>query len=1213
MIWLCIRGGIVVLLALAASAQDRSAVGLPPKARTPLREIPAASGPAQPLEAWELSESSEVRALYEKAQAALADGRVAEAREQLLQAARQCDGRSYDVNYLLAVAGARQGLFGEAATAAERALALRPDAADPHVLLGDAYARLELTEQAVRHYRSATLRAEREASNANVTLAWYRLGEVLARDGHLLAAVEAFGEFDTAVWETHPEHRNAEPIEALLRAQPHGALERILALQARLGESEQRVAAADAGRRRWPDDPGVARQYAEALLDAGRAPEAFEFCQARLAEGRWDEPLLDAAIRAAQAAGRVEAWVDGLTRQTETARGLALVRAAARRMSLTALAAPAARLGEAVLAQHPDDFEAAWVVAEARRAAGDWRGGIEALIRLVRSNPAREEFPQERLLEWTKAEEARRVLPPLVAELRAGPERDFASDFVLGVLAAALEQKELGDKLLAASVAARPDFAPALLARAKLDLARGDWESAKRRAQEILQQRPQVAAAHFALAQALDGLDENEQAEQEYRKAERLQPNEAGYALKLALHLRRTGVLLGAARYFQQALAVDPCNGEALEGLVESYLRAGKVDLARAQFERIDATRIPADSLRRVQTLLRFADKLFGDEHLEELLRQVDGHPGDLATARLLAGGLIARGKLEQAWEVLRPQVAAHPDDYHTASLLAHVHLRRAEFEDGLRVLERLRARYPNRREVLEPLSSAYLYEFRAAEALQVLGQLLERGGGEFKEFHQDLLKDCVRIGETDAALAFLDQWLDRGKQRQELIELKLSLLQAAKRNEQILALLEQQLAAAPDDPQARNVFVQIAPEFGGAEAAERRLREWLKQPAEAGGADPLHRAELTEDLIELLLRQKRSSEALQLAREYEPHSPSEAHARRAWLAWCQIAVGDVDDGLAELDALRGEAALTAELRQTVDEWTVRFLQTFEHVDRAVQRLEGQLSETSDDRRRVQLRARILDLLTKVGRGAEAGQRCQRWLSEEKNPAVTQLLRRMLVTTLIDGQQYDEALRECDAWLRESESRGELPAVETLELKGAVLQAAGRDAEYAALMERLLPYARDDAGFNNNLGYTWVDLGMNLEQATRMIRKAVAAKPLWGTYLDSLGWAHYKAGDFAAARKQLERAIRTEDGRDAVIFDHLADAAWRLGDRPTSEEYWTQALKLLEAKDAGERRPPEVELLGVLRGKLEALQRGQPPTVAPTAAEQHPTAGEGGK
>jgi len=95
----------------------------------------------------------------------------------------------------------------------------------------------------------------------------------------------------------------------------------------------------------------------------------------------------------------------------------------------------------------------------------------------------------------------------------------------------------------------------------------------------------------------------------------------------------------------------------------------------------------------------------------------------------------------------------------------------------------------------------------------------------------------------------------------------------------------------------------------------------------------------------------------------------------------------------------------------------------------------------------------------------------------------------------------------------------------------------------------------------NYLGYSWVDQGINLKQAMNYIRKAVKLKPDDGYFVDSLGWAHYRLGDYKSAAKYLERAVELRP-EDPVINDHLGDAYWRVNRFLEAKYQWSQALTL---------------------------------------------------
>jgi len=108
---------------------------------------------------------------------------------------------------------------------------------------------------------------------------------------------------------------------------------------------------------------------------------------------------------------------------------------------------------------------------------------------------------------------------------------------------------------------------------------------------------------------------------------------------------------------------------------------------------------------------------------------------------------------------------------------------------------------------------------------------------------------------------------------------------------------------------------------------------------------------------------------------------------------------------------------------------------------------------------------------------------------------------------------------------------------------------------------RALQLAPDQPLVLNYLGYSWIDQNRNLKQGMAMIEKAVAAKPDDGYIVDSLGWAHYRLGNYREAVRHLERAVELRP-EDPVLNDHLGDALWRVGREREARFQWDQALSL---------------------------------------------------
>jgi tetratricopeptide (TPR) repeat protein len=123
----------------------------------------------------------------------------------------------------------------------------------------------------------------------------------------------------------------------------------------------------------------------------------------------------------------------------------------------------------------------------------------------------------------------------------------------------------------------------------------------------------------------------------------------------------------------------------------------------------------------------------------------------------------------------------------------------------------------------------------------------------------------------------------------------------------------------------------------------------------------------------------------------------------------------------------------------------------------------------------------------------------------------------------------------------------------------------------------------------NYLGYSWVDMNKNLDEALGMIRKAVELRPDDGYIVDSLGWAYYRLGRFDEAASELQKAISLRP-EDATINDHLGDAYWRVGRKIEARFQWQHSL---DAKSED-----------VDNGKIKAKLSASEPVVAEAISDK---------
>ena len=116
-----------------------------------------------------------------------------------------------------------------------------------------------------------------------------------------------------------------------------------------------------------------------------------------------------------------------------------------------------------------------------------------------------------------------------------------------------------------------------------------------------------------------------------------------------------------------------------------------------------------------------------------------------------------------------------------------------------------------------------------------------------------------------------------------------------------------------------------------------------------------------------------------------------------------------------------------------------------------------------------------------------------------------------------------------------------------------LIAAAERD------MHMLIELQPDNANAYNALGYTLADQGERLDEALQLITTALQLRPHDAAILDSMGWVHFRRGNYATAIDYLRRAL---DGQqNAEIAAHLGEALWAVGKRRAARKIWRRGQR----------------------------------------------------
>ncbi len=128
---------------------------------------------------------------------------------------------------------------------------------------------------------------------------------------------------------------------------------------------------------------------------------------------------------------------------------------------------------------------------------------------------------------------------------------------------------------------------------------------------------------------------------------------------------------------------------------------------------------------------------------------------------------------------------------------------------------------------------------------------------------------------------------------------------------------------------------------------------------------------------------------------------------------------------------------------------------------------------------------------------------------------------------------------------------------------GAAAERAGLYDKAAELFQHSIDADPANAAeAYNYLGFMWAEQGTHLDEAEDYIRRALTVDPDNGAYLDSLGWVHYRRGNYEEALTELLGAAKALKANDPVVFEHIGDTYAALNQTPKAIEYWEKALAL---------------------------------------------------
>lgn len=245
-----------------------------------------------------------------------------------------------------------------------------------------------------------------------------------------------------------------------------------------------------------------------------------------------------------------------------------------------------------------------------------------------------------------------------------------------------------------------------------------------------------------------------------------------------------------------------------------------------------------------------------------------------------------------------------------------------------------------------------------------------------------------------------------------------------------------------------------------------------------------------------------------------------------------------------------------------------------DYADRVPQALAHYRTIEADEPSWLASQLRMVELLARHGEHVSAIQLLEGLRQDYPHLEVLQLT---LADMYYEHQDFKQAIAQYDALLQGVKEPTK-PHVRLYFARGSSHERLQQYAQAEADLKQALALDGENATVLNYLGYMWLEMDKNIDQAFDYISKAVLLRPHDASIMDSLGWAYYKKGNYAQALLYLERALKMH-ATDATINEHLGDVYAKLARPDEAQQQWQRALEL----------QPDKAMMQRLQRKLKAL------------------------
>jgi predicted Zn-dependent protease len=423
--------------------------------------------------------------------------------------------------------------------------------------------------------------------------------------------------------------------------------------------------------------------------------------------------------------------------------------------------------------------------------------------------------------------------------------------------------------------------------------------------------------------------------------------------------------------------------------------------------------------------------------------------------------------------------------------------------------------------------------------------------------------------GNPDIALNMLKSYLSRHPEDIQALELNVRILAEQKRLTEAIGIIKKAIHIQ-DTPQLRLMQAQLLlqqQQTQGAKLALQRMREMdpdddtavlmlsniavkeshpdeaeeLLRDFRAGHPEALR---VSNALGRLMVQQNRLVEAITIYRDLDSRTGGEPSVLQA-LGLLYYQHNDFSKSVATFRKLIS--------LQPSDEASYYLAASLEAMKKYPQarKIYAKISKDAPIYTETQLRLAGLDIMD--SKPEKAVTRLKLVIRQHPEQLVAYT---MLSSIRIAQKEYRKALDETATTL----AFRKLPP-QLLFNRAVALEHFKKYADVEITLKRVLEHDSRHTDSLNFLAYTYAIQGIHLDEAEKLIGRALAQKPDDGYYLDSLAWIQYKKGQIKLAIATQKRALELV-GDDPVMREHMGDMLWKNEQQDEARNEWQRAIKL---------------------------------------------------